>query len=46
MAAAPIVDIDKVSFGYDAERPVLAEYFQRCFDLELDESHARQPPPR
>jgi len=29
----------------DAERPILAEYFQRCFDLELDESHARQQPP-
>jgi cobaltochelatase CobS len=26
----------------DAERPILAEYFQRCFDLELDESHARR----
>lgn len=23
----------------DAERPVVAEYFQRCFDKELDESH-------
>jgi len=24
----------------EAERPVLAEYFQRCFDRELDESYA------
>jgi cobaltochelatase CobS len=23
----------------DAERPLVAEYFQRCFDLELKESH-------
>lgn len=23
----------------EAERPVVAEYFQRCFDRELDESH-------
>jgi cobaltochelatase CobS len=23
----------------DAERAVVAEYFQRCFDMELDESH-------
>jgi cobaltochelatase CobS len=29
----------------DAERPILAEYFQRCFDLELDESHTRRQPP-
>ena len=26
----------------DAERPIVAEYFQRCFDRELDESYARQ----
>jgi cobaltochelatase CobS len=25
----------------EAERPVVAEYFQRCFDLELDESFER-----
>ena len=24
----------------EAERPLVAEYFQRCFDRELDESHA------
>jgi cobaltochelatase CobS len=24
----------------DAERPIVAEYFQRCFDRELDESYA------
>ena len=24
----------------EAERPVVAEYFQRCFDRELEESHA------
>jgi len=24
----------------ESERPVVAEYFQRCFDRELDESHA------
>jgi cobaltochelatase CobS len=24
----------------DAERPIVAEYFQRCFDHELDESYA------
>jgi cobaltochelatase CobS len=30
----------------DAECPILAEYFQRCFDLELDESHARQQQPQ
>ena len=23
----------------EAERPVVAEYFQRCFDRELDESY-------
>jgi cobaltochelatase CobS len=23
----------------EAERPIVAEYFQRCFDRELDESH-------
>ena len=23
----------------EAERPLVAEYFQRCFDLELKESH-------
>jgi cobaltochelatase CobS len=23
----------------DAERPLVAEYFQRCFDQELKESH-------
>ena len=30
----------------DAERPVVAEYFQRCFDRELDESYqlTRDPP--
>ena len=30
----------------EAERPVVAEYFQRCFDRELDESDllARDPP--
>ncbi len=26
----------------EAERPVVAEYFQRCFDRELDESYAGQ----
>ena len=26
----------------DAERPIVAEYFQRCFDRELDESYALQ----
>jgi cobaltochelatase CobS len=25
----------------DAERPIVAEYFQRCFDSELDESYQR-----
>ncbi len=25
----------------DAERPIVAEYFQRCFDRELDESYRR-----
>ena len=25
----------------EAERPLVAEYFQRCFDMELDESFAR-----
>ena len=24
----------------ESERPVVAEYFQRCFHRELDESHA------
>jgi cobaltochelatase CobS len=24
----------------DAERPIVAEYFQRCFGQELGESHA------
>ena len=24
----------------EAERPIVAEYFQRCFDRELDESYA------
>jgi cobaltochelatase CobS len=24
----------------EAERPVVAEFFQRCFDRELDESYA------
>ncbi len=28
----------------EAERPVVAEYFQRCFDRELDESYALGPP--
>jgi len=28
----------------EAERPVVAEYFQRCFDRELGESHALTPP--
>jgi cobaltochelatase CobS len=27
----------------DAERPLVAEYFQRCFDRELGESHALTP---
>jgi len=27
----------------DAERPLVAEYFQRCFDLELKESHQLSP---
>jgi cobaltochelatase CobS len=26
----------------DAERPIVAEYFQRCFDRELDESYGRE----
>ena len=26
----------------DAERPIVAEYFQRCFDAELEESYARR----
>lgn len=30
----------------DAERPLVAEYFQRCFDRELDESYAHQDAPR
>jgi cobaltochelatase CobS len=25
----------------EAERPIVAEYFQRCFDVELDESFQR-----
>jgi cobaltochelatase CobS len=25
----------------EAERPIVAEYFQRCFDRELDESAVR-----
>ena len=25
----------------EAERPIVAEYFQRCFDVELDESFKR-----
>ena len=29
----------------EAERPMVAEYFQRCFDRELDESYARQRDP-
>lgn len=28
----------------DAERPIIAEYFQRCFDTELQESHVLQTP--
>jgi cobaltochelatase CobS len=28
----------------DAERPIVAEYFQRCFGTELQESHALQAP--
>ena len=27
----------------EAERPIVAEYFQRCFDRELDESHQLAP---
>jgi cobaltochelatase CobS len=27
----------------DAERPIVAEYFQRCFGSELQESHALRP---
>jgi cobaltochelatase CobS len=27
----------------DAERPLVAEYFQRCFDVELDESWMLPP---
>ncbi len=30
----------------EAERPVVAEYFQRCFDRELDESFALRAPSR
>jgi cobaltochelatase CobS len=25
----------------EAERPIVAEYFQRCFDMEIDESFVR-----
>jgi cobaltochelatase CobS len=28
----------------DAERPLVAEYFQRCFDRELQESHQLTSP--
>ena len=28
----------------EAERPLVAEYFQRCFDRELDESYRRWQP--
>jgi cobaltochelatase CobS len=27
----------------DAERPLVAEYYQRCFDVELDESWMLPP---
>jgi len=30
----------------EAERPIVAEYFQRCFDLELEESHQLADPGR
>ena len=30
----------KLSFVNKCERPIVAEYFQRCFHRELDESHA------
>jgi cobaltochelatase CobS len=29
----------------EAERPILAEYFQRCFDAELEESYQLATPP-
>jgi cobaltochelatase CobS len=30
----------------DAERPIVAEYYQRCFDIELDESWMLPPAPQ
>ena len=30
----------------DAERPLVAEYYQRCFDIELDESWMLPPAPQ
>jgi len=30
----------------DAERPLVAEYYQRCFDIELDESWMLPPTPQ